>query len=139
MFRETRIATPVSAQIVLLKLPWATASSISGIVSGSSAVLDRLHELVVNVPGKIDPLVLFEDFYAGIDNRSTSGLGVERRKIRLRQELAHDLRGAAGTNEVVNWKVTKPLNHRDTEAQRDSNRLGPNNRKPDDASFEVDC
>lgn len=56
--------------------------------------------------GKIDPLVLLKLLHVGIDNRAAGGLGVERRKIRLRRKLAHDLRSAAGIDDIVHKQLT---------------------------------
>lgn len=62
-------------------------------------------ELVFDVPGEMDPLVLLKFFHAGIDDGATGGLGVEGGEVSLREELADDAGGLAGVDEVVDEEV----------------------------------
>src|SRR3954465_1634304 len=70
------------------------------------AILDRRGEAVFDVPGKVDPLRLPELLDEGVDDRTPRGLGVERREVGLRQELAHGLGSAPGVDEVVDQQIT---------------------------------
>src|SRR5205814_7372553 len=69
------------------------------------AVLDRRREAVLDVPREVDPLVLLELLHARVDDRAAGGLGIERGEVRLRQELAHELRRAAGIDQIVDQEI----------------------------------
>src|ERR687892_326598 len=75
----------------------------------AAAVLDRRGELVLDVPGEMNPLRLLELLDEGIDDRPARGLGVEAGEVRLGQELAHGLRGLPGIDKVVDQQVTLAL------------------------------
>src|SRR6266568_3755132 len=63
--------------------------------------LDRRHELIVDVPWEVDPLLLLELLHERVDDRPAEGLRVQRGEVGLGQELADRLGGAAGVDEVV--------------------------------------
>ena len=69
-------------------------------------LLDWRHELIVDIPGEIDPLVLIELFDAQIDHLASLRLGVEGRKVGLGQQLADDAGGVAGIDQVVDQQKT---------------------------------
>src|SRR5215469_7161446 len=66
-----------------------------------STVLDRWLESKPGVPGKIDPGVLRYFGNERVDHGSAHGLGVNRREMRLGQQLAHHLCGSAGIDEII--------------------------------------
>ena len=48
---------------------------------GAAAVFNRCGELVFDIPGEVDPLVLLKFFHARVDDGATGGLGVKRREV----------------------------------------------------------
>ena len=61
-----------------------------------------------SVPGKIDPGVLRHLGDEGVDHRPAHRLGVDGGEMRLRQDVAHDLGGLAGVDQVVDDQHALP-------------------------------
>src|SRR6185437_15721879 len=53
------------------------------------------------IPGKINPGVLRDFRDERVDKGATHRLGIDRGEMRIRQQVAHDARGLAGVDEVV--------------------------------------
>src|ERR1700704_5547316 len=62
---------------------------------------DRRLEGKSRVPGEIDPGVLRHFGDIGVDHRPAHRLCIDGREMRLRQELAYDLGGLAGVDEII--------------------------------------
>src|SRR5258706_3499769 len=78
---------------------------LAGAAGHAPAVLDRRGELVLDVPGEVDPLRLLELLDADIHDRASCGLRVERSEIGLGQKLAYGLRRLARVDEIIDEQV----------------------------------
>src|SRR5687767_7508100 len=90
----------------------AERSSPAGTLRSSdypAAVLDRRGELVLDVPGKVDPLRLLEFLDESIDDRPPGRLGVKAGEMRLWKQLAHGLRGFSRVHQVIDQQVALAL------------------------------
>lgn len=68
---------------------------------GRPTLLQGRHELVFDIPGEVDPLVLVELLDAQIHHLPAHGLGVKRGEEGLGQELANHPGGIAGIHQIV--------------------------------------
>src|SRR5215467_8945353 len=70
---------------------------------------DRRLECEARIPREIDPGVLRHLGDESVNRWPAHGLCVDRGKMRLRQHVAHDTRGFAGVDQVVDNQNTLPL------------------------------
>ena len=63
----------------------------------------------------MDPLVLLKFFHAGIDDRTSRGLGVKRGEVSLGDHPAHQLRGLAGIHKVIDQEPARAVTFKSLE------------------------